>query len=103
MSNRDFTIKITWEPEPADGKAAYRSSWVAANEEGPAPQPGLMRVLVNDGSWTLEPVDGGKRTRATYYLYTDPGGIPGWVVNMGNKKALPELFKAVRTRSRALP
>ena len=57
-------------------------------------------VGVNEGSWTLEALDGGRRTRATYYLYTDPGGsIPKWIANKANTMALPDLFEAIRKRA----
>jgi len=50
----------------------------------------------------MEPLDGGKRTRATYALFTDPGGsIPSFIANKANTTALPDLFAAVRKLSAA--
>jgi hypothetical protein len=101
VAKRDFTIKITWDPE--DGSGRYRSSWIIANDRGPAENSDFVRVKINDGSWTIEPLDGGKRARATYYLYLDVGGsIPRWIANMANTSAIPDLFKAVNERARKL-
>jgi hypothetical protein len=47
-----------------------------------------------------EPISGGSRTRLTYTLLTNPGGmIPDFVANMSNTVAIPKLFKAVMKRS----
>lgn len=103
VSDRDFTIKITWEPEPEGGSGVYRASWVSANNQGPAEKGGVVRVQTNEGAWNLEPLDGGKRTLLTYYLYTDPGAsIPRWLANKGNTKALPGMFKRIRNRVKPL-
>ena len=52
-----------------------------------------MRLTRISGSWTLEPLEGGKRTRAVYRLLTDPGGsIPGLMADRANTSALPRLF-----------
>ena len=52
------------------------------------------------GAWILEPMGDGKKTRVTYQLHTHPGGsIPSWIANKSNTIAIPDLFKAVKTRS----
>jgi hypothetical protein len=57
----------------------------------------VVRVTVNEGSWLLEPLDGGARTRATYRLLTDPGGsVPGFAADLANREALPGVLQAVR-------
>jgi hypothetical protein len=41
--------------------------------------------------------EGGQKTEATYYVYTDPGGsIPKWIANKANSTAVPDVFKAIR-------
>ena len=58
-----------------------------------------MRVKNNEGSWLLEPIDGGAHTRATYTLWTDGGGgIPAFLLNSLNKRRLGELFDIVGKR-----
>lgn len=94
VSRRDWIVRVKLDPKNKLG-----TTWTLATE-GPPPSDRAVRLKVNDGSWTLEPLDGGKRTRCTYYLYTDPGGsIPTWIANKANTMALPDLFEAVRKRA----
>jgi hypothetical protein len=94
VSRRDYTMRTVDEGAVEGG--ALRISWTPS-DKGPAPRPGIVRVAVNEGSWLLEPLDGGARTRATYRLLTDPGGsVPGFVADRANREALPGVLKAVR-------
>ena len=101
VSRRDWVLKSKLEKNFEGGK--YRASWEPFEvKEAPPPSEGVIRLKVNTGSWTLEPLDGGARTRGTYYLFTDPGGsIPSFIANKANTKALPDLFEAVRKRAEA--
>jgi Polyketide cyclase / dehydrase and lipid transport len=99
VGERDCTIRVHRESRKGeDGATTYFSSWSVANAEGPPPRPGVSRVSINEGSWLLEPV--GSRTRATYTLYTDGGGIPPFVANIANKQSISQLFEALRGRVR---
>jgi hypothetical protein len=102
VDDRDYTIKIFDESrEDAQGKVIWKTRWTEANKLGPKPIDGVARVPINEGYWILEDADGGARTRATYYVYTSPGGsIPTFVVNMANAQAVPELFRAVGKASK---
>jgi len=102
VDDRDYTIKIFDESrEDADGRVIWKNRWSEANKLGPPVKPGVARVGVNEGYWILEDKDGGARTKATYYVYTSPGGsIPTFLVNMANTQAVPELFRAVSKASR---
>ena len=63
----------------------------------PSFKKGIVRTPTNDGSWLLEPIDDGKKTRATYLLFTDPGGsLPTWIANKANSGAIPDIFVALR-------
>ena len=94
VSRRDWVVQVKLDPEHKTG-----TSWTVS-KEGPGASDRAVRLTVNEGSWKLEPLDGGKRTRATYYLFTDPGGsIPTWIANKANTSALPDLFEAIRKRS----
>ena len=99
VSRRDWVLKSKFEKNFDGGK--YRASWEPAlHKDAPPPAEGIVRLKINTGSWTLEPLDGGKRTRGTYYLFTDPGGsIPSFIANKANTKALPDLFEAIRKRA----
>jgi hypothetical protein len=93
----DYTIRVREESlKGPDGGTNYHSRWELANIDGPAPQPGVTRVTINEGSWLLEAI--GKQTRATYTLYTDGGGIPPLIMNYANKQSVTRLFDALRTR-----
>lgn len=53
----------------------------------------------NEGYWHLLPHEGGKKTLAYYYVFTDPGGnVPGWLKNLFVDDAIVRLFQAVRER-----
>lgn len=97
VSDRDYTIHIIDESKPRPDGGGYRTSWTIADDKGPAPRDGVVRVTVNTGFWEFEPAEGGKKTKATYYVLTDPGGsIPAWIANRANTTAVPNVFKAIR-------
>ena len=101
VSMRDYTILIHDEskPGPVEGEEIYSSRWEDGSAKGPAEKKGFVRVKNNEGSWLLEPIDGGKRTRATYTLFTDGGGgIPAFLLNSLNKRRLVELYDVVAKR-----
>jgi hypothetical protein len=100
VSRRDWIVRSRLEKDLPGG--VYRAAWEPAQVEGAPAADGVVRIKVNSGSWTMEPIDGGRRTLATYQLLTDPGGsIPTFVANRANTKALPELFARVRRRAEA--
>lgn len=102
ISQRDYVLKITDDSDWQDGKGFLKSSWTAANDKGPPETKNMVRIKVNEGSWKLEPKDDGKRTLATYYLFTDPGGsVPRWMVNKANGSAVPNVFRALKKHSGA--
>lgn len=100
ISNRDYTIRVKDESRRlADGRVVYKSSWSPANHLGPKEKDGVVRVKVNEGYWLLEEA-GPDATKATYYLFTDPGGsLPAFVVNSANTTAIPDLFKAIEKQA----
>ena len=74
---------------------------MAANKVGPKPQPGKVRVTIATGNWLFESLQGGKATRVTYTIRTDPGGsIPSWIANRANRKAVPDVMRAVFKQSK---
>ena len=101
VSNRDYTILVHDESKTGagTGEEIYVSRWEDASDKGPAEKKGFVRVKNNEGSWLLEPIDGGAHTRATYTLYTDGGGgIPAFLLNSLNRRRLTELFEIVSKR-----
>ena len=100
MSGRDYTLRVHQvKKQSADG-VSYRIRWEPANEDGPAPKRGVVRVERCEGSWLLEP-DGRNKTRATYLIYTDSGGtMPAFVENYGGRIGIGKLFDAVRKQAK---
>ena len=108
VSDRYYTLVLT------DGKEgdSYKSEWFMAKDLPPDPawgDPSIaayqgkgsepVKTRENKGYWLFEPVEGGTKTRAHYYVYTDPGGaIPTSIANKANSIAVPKLFNAVRER-----
>ena len=61
VSRRDYTLRIVDESQWKDGKGFLKTRWTLSTK-GPAPNPGIVRVTVNDGSCLLEPVENGTKT-----------------------------------------
>jgi hypothetical protein len=76
VSDRDYTIIVR-------RRSAGARVWfecATANERGPAPQKGYVRIPVIAAGWYVEP-DGHGGTRLGYFAYSEPGGsVPAWLV-----------------------
>lgn len=72
-SDRDYTLKVQWTMKDGEGGHAYSRSWYVENDKGPAPIDGVVRVLINEGSWALTPTGDG-RTLFVYQNYLEIGG-----------------------------
>src|SRR4029077_14734417 len=95
-SDRDFTLRTYKSSWPGVAGLVYSNRWEAANALGPAKKTGVVRVEFCQGSWFLEP-SCATRTRATYSVYTDTGGlIPPFIANHFSQSGIGEIFAAVR-------
>jgi len=95
-SDRDFTLRTYKTSWPGVAGLVYSNRWEAANALGPPKKPGVVRVEFCQGSWLLEP-SGAGRTRATYSVYTDTGGlVPPFIANHFSQSGIGEIFTAVR-------
>ena len=99
ITDRDYILRIHFESRRvAGGGVLYCNRWKATTGVGPEEKKKVTRVKINEGYWLLEPV--GEMTRATYLIFTDPGGaIPAMAINYGNKNAIPMLFAAVQKQT----
>jgi hypothetical protein len=89
LDDRDFTLHVTW----GDDGAVPWMRFAAANDLGPAPVKGVVRVTQHAGGWRLEPTDGGSSTHAVYRFYLDlAGSFPAWMGKGQAASDLPELF-----------
>ena len=96
VARRDYTLRIVDESRWQQGKGFFKTRWTVS-DRGPPPRPDMVRITVNEGSWLLEPVDNGTKPKATYLLFTDPGGsLPAWVSNTANSTTIPDVFEALR-------
>ncbi|MFT3765001.1 MAG: hypothetical protein QM820_05710 [Minicystis sp.] len=89
LDDRDFTVHVTWGDE---GDVLWMR-FVTANERGPAPVKGVVRVTDHEGGWRLEPTQGGNATHAVYRFYLDlAGSFPAWMGKGQATSDLPDLF-----------
>jgi hypothetical protein len=99
VSERDYPLSVRTSGGGAGKDGAFQIEWTAAPDMKPEIK-GVVRVRLNEGSWRGESLDGGKRTRLTYTLLTNPGGLlPDFVLDLSNTIAIPKLFDSVRVRS----
>jgi hypothetical protein len=100
ISDRDFVVHRRHELGTAANGGVYRIRWQIDSEYFVQPVEGVVRLELSTGSWVLEPIDGGKRTRITYQVLTSPGGsVPNWISERSTTRAVPELFKVVKERA----
>ena len=105
VKNRDYTIRIETKN---NRKKGFESRWTLDTENvGPKPKKGVVRLLANDGGWTIQP---SKKNRegsltangvtVTYEILTDPGtNIPGWLIDKVNRASVPDVLRAMRKRA----
>ncbi len=94
--DRDYTLRVWKKSWPGPDGSTYLDQWKTANELGPAEKKGVVRIEICNGGWLLQP-DGPSKTRATYSVYTDTGGlIPAFLANYASRMGISRLFEAVR-------
>jgi hypothetical protein len=95
LDDRDFTLHVTWGDE-----GALRVIRFSTTDKGPGPQKGVIRIPIHEGSWQLEPLDGGTHTRALYRFRMELGGsLPMWMARGRASKDVPALFQAIRSQT----
>lgn len=100
IQSRDFVTK-TWVLQRAadDGSGEFRSKWVSVPDKLPSRQ-GIVRMKVNEGTWTVKPLGKGK-SWASFRSSIDPGGwIPGFAANFGSTTGVIDTFSAVEKEAR---
>lgn len=95
-ADRDYTLEVQSRSWSEANGPAFSQHWTPANNLGPAPRAGVVRVNVCEGGWLLQPA-GPDKTRATYTIYTDSGGaVPTFIANYASEMGIRNLFAAVR-------
>jgi len=98
LDDRDFAMHVEW-----TGAGAGREIHFATrNDKCPGPpEKGVVRVPLHEGSWHLDPVDGGRHTHAIYRFRMELGGsLPMWMARGRAAKDVPALFDAIRNQTR---
>ena len=97
VDDRDYTLHVTWGEDDATRWLHFST----ANERGPQPRAGIVRVPFNQGSWRLYSLEGGKVTYAVYKFTLELGGsLPSWLGRGRAGKDVAKLFESVRDQTR---
>jgi hypothetical protein len=92
ISDRDWVLSVRY------GRRG-QGYWLAFNalpERAAPASRKAVRVVFNEGSWQLEPIDGGRATRARFQVRIDLAGmVPRWLARASAGKELPEMFASV--------
>ena len=100
VTDRDYTLSLVTTSFETRYGTGYRLSWNTANEMGPSKKESVVRVELNKGYWQLTPSKDRSKTELTYRVLTDIGqNIPAFIVQKGNRIALPKIIEAVRDRA----
>lgn len=98
LDDRDFAMHVRWGGSGGEREIHFATT----NDKCPAPpDKGVVRVPLHEGSWHLEPVDGGRRTHAVYRFRMELGGsLPMWMARGRAAKDVPALFEAIRAQTK---
>jgi uncharacterized protein YndB with AHSA1/START domain len=99
IAPRDLVAEITMTRGSPDTGGVYRSAWVARPDLAPT-RSGVVRLRISSGSWTMEPIDGGRATKIVYDVVTNPGGaLPRAFADASTNSGMVDLLNAVRRRA----
>jgi hypothetical protein len=101
VDDRDYTFTVK------RVRTGARTDFVCetANDRGPPPQKGLVRIPVLVGGWRVEP-DGHGGTRLGYFAYSEPGGsVPAFLVRgaQADRSVADVVRMVARLRALAAP
>ena len=93
ISDRDFTLKVTWEEREGVHYIRFR----CFRAKGPRRPDGVVRLSHHQGSWQLRATRDGKGTIARFQVSTDMSGdLPRWIARSGAHGDIPDLFRAIQ-------
>jgi len=95
IAQRDYVVKVSVDRSvEQDGSGRFQSRWDAVPGRV-APVDGVVRMAVNEGSWTVTPRGDG-RSHVVYRFRIDPGGwIPPFLADLANQSGIAEVLRAV--------
>lgn len=98
VKDRDYTVRSRYQHDEQTG--LYTIEWKGASEAGPPENKDHVRIRFTEGSWTLEPSEGGK-TIVTYVVASETGGsFPLWIVERAQRDAAVDFVKLIIERAR---
>lgn len=102
LAPRDFTIRHACHEETLkDGGVRRINEWRTDNAAGPPQRSGVVRLELNEGSWVLDELDGGRRTLAVYRIRINPGGeVPRFLLTAALQLQVPALFQNIARATR---
>jgi len=98
LDDRDYAMHVEWKGAGDEREIHFATT----NNKCPGPpDKGVVRVPLHEGSWHLEPVDGGRHTHAVYRFRMELGGsLPMWMARGRAAKDVPALFEAIRAQTK---
>lgn len=92
---RDFVVRTrTMSRVTEDNEGEFTMAWEADGKKLPS-RANAVRLSLNEGTWRVTPMPGG-RCHVVYQFAVDPGGlIPPFLADLGNRSAVPETFAAI--------
>jgi hypothetical protein len=98
IDKRDYCLRYDKFINPKKG--IYRLTWQTSNNNAPPPSESVIRVTNIKGKIDISPDKDGKRSILRYTILADPGGsIPTWIINIANRKSLPDILRQIRDAS----
>jgi ribosome-associated toxin RatA of RatAB toxin-antitoxin module len=101
------TCRVTVQmPFPLANLTSVTAAVLEENESGMLRRWKLVSgdFKANEGSWEVKPLERGASSLVVYTIHAEPnGGVPAWLRESAQKKALPELFERVKAEARRLP
>ena len=83
ITDRHYVVKMDTRTQQRGEAIEYTRNWDRTNEKPLLPND-AMTVSKIQGSWKLEPIDGGRKTRLTYTNHIDMGGnLTGYFFRRG--------------------
>jgi len=102
ITSRDYVVQShTLHRSGQDGNDEFRTEWKSLPDELPK-RANSIRMRVNEGSWQVTPLEGG-RCHIIYRSLIDPAGmVPPFLADFANRTALPDMFKAIEKEAKRL-
>ncbi|MBN2802316.1 MAG: hypothetical protein JXR91_04390 [Deltaproteobacteria bacterium] len=98
IDKRDYCLRYDKYINPEKG--IFRLTWQTSNQNAPPPSESVIRVTNIKGQIDISPDKDGNSSTLRYTILADPGGsIPTWIINLANRKSLPDILRQIRDAS----